>query len=231
MIAHRVMFASRPGRLLVAEQFELKFERIASGSKSQFVKEGLRHPAVSVVTGGAQRTSAQHEWLRGGVKRVSRRKTGRIRVPSNAAAGGRVLFIAKGDKVLPPGRDLALRIQAGFKPKGSAGAEGVVGNVIFAGPEQLDRHVNALGNPCGFDQVVVLEPPAKAASRAHHVSSDVILMDAKRLGYQSMTILRQRTGRPHLQLAVFPVRRSALWLQRDVCNERIFIGGFDDLCR
>src|ERR1035437_2326365 len=101
---------------------------------SELVKEGLRHPAVSVVTGGTQCSGAQHEWLCGGVKSIRRRKSSGIRILSDAAAGGRVLFIAKGREVLPPGRHLALRIKAGFQPKGPARPEGVVGNIIFARP-------------------------------------------------------------------------------------------------
>ena len=142
-----------------------------------------------------------------------------------------MLFIAKGHEVLPPGSELALRIEAGFQPNGSARPEGVVGNVIFARPEQLDRRVNALGDPRSLHQVVVLKSPAKAASRAHHVSGDVALLDAERLGYQSAAIDRQSAGGPHLQLAVFPVRSGALRLKRDVRNERVFVGGLDDLGR
>jgi len=61
MVAYGVVFARGPGRLRVAEQVELELERVASGSMSQLVKKGLRHPAVSVVTGSAQRSGAQHE--------------------------------------------------------------------------------------------------------------------------------------------------------------------------
>ena len=42
MVAHGVVFARGPWRLLVAEQFKLELERIASGGVSQLVKEGLR---------------------------------------------------------------------------------------------------------------------------------------------------------------------------------------------
>ena len=60
---------------------------------------------------------------------------------------------------------------------------------------------------------------------------DVALLDAKCLGHQFAAIDRQRAGGPHLQLAVFPVRRGALRLKRDVGNERILVSGLDDLGR
>jgi len=89
-----------------------------------------------------------------------------------------------------------------FRPTVPAGAEGVMDNVVFARPEQLDRRVNLLGDPRGLDRVVVLQPPAKAAAPAHHVRGDVALFDAECLGDQLQTVARQGAAGPHLQLAV-----------------------------
>jgi hypothetical protein len=68
-----------------------------------------------------------------------------------------MLFIAISDEMMPPGSELALCIEAALQAYHSAGAEGVVGNVVFARPEQLDRRVNPFGDPCGLDQIVVLQ--------------------------------------------------------------------------
>ena len=75
-----------------------------------------------------------------------------------------MLAVSKGDEMLAPGSHLSLRVKACFQAKRSAWTEGVVGDVIFARPEQLDWRVHAFRDPRGLDQIVVLQPSAKAAS-------------------------------------------------------------------
>jgi len=119
-----------------------------------------------------------------------------------------VLFIAKGDKVLRQAVILPCASRPALNPKVPPGGRGR-GQFIFADQSNLTGTSMRLA-------ILRLSPGSRsgarrptAASRAHYVSSDVVLLDAKRLGYQFATVLRQCTGRPHLQLAVFPVRRSA----------------------
>ncbi len=142
-----------------------------------------------------------------------------------------MLAVSKGDEMLPPGSHLSLRVKACLQAKRPTWTKGVVGDVIFARPEQLDRRVHAFRDPRGLDQIVVLQPAAEAASGAHHVRRDVALLDAQCLGHQCATITRQRAGRPHLELAVFPVRSCALGLKRDMGNEWEFVSRLDNLRR
>ena len=123
-----------------------------------------------------------------------------------SAAAGLMLVIAKGHEVMPPGRELALRIKAAFQPNRASRPEGIVRDVIFARPQQLDRGINALGDPGHFHQVVVLQSPAEAASRAHHVRGDVALVNSECLCHQPSAIDRQSASGPHFQLS------SAPWL-------------------
>ena len=75
-----------------------------------------------------------------------------------------MLAVSKGDEMLPPGSHLSLRVESCFQAERPTWTKGVVGDVIFARPEQLDRRVDAFRDPGGLDQVVVLQPSAKAAS-------------------------------------------------------------------
>src|SRR5579872_1495472 len=104
-------------------------------------------------------------------------------------------------------------------------------DVIFARPQQLDRGIDALGDPGRFHQIVVLKSPAEAASRAHHVSRDVALLNSKRLGYQSAAVDWQSAGGPHFQLSVFPVCRGSLRLERDMREEWVLVSGVHYLDR
>ena len=61
-----------------------------------------------------------------------------------------MLFIAKGHQVMPPGRQLALRIQAGLSGQPFPRPEGIVRDVIFARPQQLHRNVDLLRDPGGL---------------------------------------------------------------------------------
>ena len=142
-----------------------------------------------------------------------------------------MLAVSKGDEMLAPGTHLSLRVNACFQANRSAGTEGVMDDVIFAGPEQLDWRVHAFRDPRGLDQIIVLQPSAKAASGAHQVRRNVALLDAKRLRHQCATVSRERAGRPHLQLAVFPMCSGALGLKRDMGNEGKFVRRLDNLRR
>ena len=89
----------------------------------------------------------------------------------------------------------------------------------------------SLRDPGRLDHVVVGEPPAEAAADPRHVDRDVGLGDAERARDELPARLRVLGGRPDLDLAVLEMRGAVLRLERGVRDERIEVGGLDDLGR
>ena len=77
------------------------------------------------------------------------------------------LVVAEADEVVAPGDQLAGRVDAGLQEVEAAGTVVVVPHVVFTRPQQLHRHADLLRDRRRLDHVVVGEPAAEAAARAH----------------------------------------------------------------
>ena len=150
---------------------------------------------------------------------------------SMPAAETRRGAIAVGGEVLPPGDEMALGVEAGAEGVRASGAVGVVGDVVFAGPEELDGAVDLLGEPRGFHQVVVLQAAAKAAADAAEMNGDVAGLDVRGAGCLGAAFAGRLAGGPELQLAVLKGGGCVHRLHGHMGDEGIGVGGFDDLGR
>ncbi len=79
------------------------------------------------------------------------------------------------------GGDVAVRVERGAQFMPRAWAVKVVADVVFARPDQLDRHAGLHGDGRGLNHVVVFQPPAKTAAGAAHMDDDLVARDAERL--------------------------------------------------
>ena len=181
------------------------------------------------MAGCAECSGAQQERLGGGVEGVGGDAAGGELGGVDTGGGDQARAIAVGGHVLPPCDDMALGVEACPEGVLASGAVVVVGNVVLAGPEELDGDVDLLGEPGGFDEVVVVQAAAKASADAAEVDCDVGGLDVERAGGLGAAFGAGRlAGGPELELAVFKGGGCAHRLKRSVSEEGICVGGFDD---
>ena len=124
-------------------------------------------------------------------------------MPGNVGRIAELVALPVADEVIVPGDDLAGGVQAGLEVMEAARTVEIVRHVVFASPQELDRHADGLGDPGGFGHVVVGEAPAETAAGAHLVLDDVAFGDAQGASHElrgrcrgSATATRFRTCRP-----------------------------------
>ena len=104
---------------------------------------------------------------------------------------------------MQPGRRLACIVQTRFEPLHRDGVEVVVGDVVLAGPGQLDRlAVHRLGDERRLDHVVRLGLAAEAAAEQRDVDGHVLGRDAEARRQVIARGLRRLHAGPGLALAV-----------------------------
>src|SRR5579871_317449 len=111
----------------------------------------------------------------------------------------------------------------------TAGAIEVVAEIVFAGPEQLDRDADSLCDPSGLDHVVIAEPAPEAASAAKLVDGYGAGENLKGLSDDLQAGGRGLARRPDFELAILIRSRAVLRFQRSVRQEWVRVGGLDDL--
>ena len=103
-----------------------------------------------------------------GITIVSNAKFGTKRAGNSSAPmlarGGELLALAEGDEVIAPRDQLAGGVDAALEEVEAGGTVEVVPHVVFARPQQLDRHADLLGDPRRLHHVVVGQPAAEAAA-------------------------------------------------------------------
>ncbi len=140
----RCVLLTRHGHHLVAQNFQLKLQRIAPRRHRQLIDKRLTHPRISVATRSTQVAGTQHQRHRRSVERIRWSQARREFVTANVRPRRKLLAIAVGHQVVAPRDQLALCVEAGLQPYRSPCAVGVVRHVIFARPQQLDRHIDLL---------------------------------------------------------------------------------------
>ena len=135
--------------------------------------------------------------------------------------------------------ELAGRVEPGLEVVVGRRPVLVVGHVVFARPQQLDRNARQprrgplvgddLGDAGDLDVVVAHQPASESAAGPDQMHRDVLRRNAgaQRRMLQAGDLAR----RPDLEAAVVVVRRRVLRLERRVRQEREVVLGLDDLGR
>ncbi len=135
-------------------------------------------------------------------------------MPPILAGARRTSALAEGHEVVAPGGQPALGVQPRRQPVEAGRTVEVVLDVVLAGPQQLHRRADRLGDPRRLDHEVVHQPPAEAAAAAGEVDGDVLGLDPQGLGHQLAAVLGVLGRGPDLDLAILEAGRAVLRLQR-----------------
>ena len=131
------------------------------------------------------------------------------------------------DDPVGPGDRLAPRIQSRGDPVVVVGPVDVVLDIFLAGPDDLDRPLDLLGDADGLGHVVMLEPPAEPAAQQVVVHHDFLQRQAGDLGRGRLgSALHLRAG-PHLAPILPHVDGAAQRLHGGVRQERRLVDRFD----
>jgi hypothetical protein len=144
---------------------------------------------------------------------------------------GELAALAEGDEMIAQRHQLAGAVEPGFEEVKAGRAVEVVLDIVLPGPDKLDRAADLFRNPGRFDHKVIAQPPAEAAAHPRHIHGNVALGDAERRCHELGAGSRKLGRRPEHDFAVLKVRRAVLRLEADMGEERIRIGGLDDVRR
>ena len=207
-------------------------QRILAGGDGDLVDEPLLHERDAVGGRRPQRTDGDAER-----RHVLGRDQHVLDEAARELVGGND-GVRAGDEIAI--RDqLAARVQAGLEEMEAGRAVLVVRHVVFARPQQLDRHARQPrgrpllgddpGDPRHLDVVVAHEPPAESAAGAHEMERHVLGRNAG--AERRMLLGRNLARRPDLQLPIVEVRRGVLRFERRMRQQREEVLGLDDLRR
>ena len=160
----RALAPAAASRLLVRQQVESELQRILARRVRQLVDERLHDEREAVAARRAERSGRHAERHRRDVERVVRDEARREFGPPPGAR--RSTRFAERDEVIAPRDELAGRVDAAREVVEAGAAIRIVLHVVFARPQQLDRHAgHLLRDRRRFDHVVVGQAPAEAAAR------------------------------------------------------------------
>src|SRR3970282_2154469 len=135
------------------------------------------------------------------------------------------------DEVIPPRHETPGRVHAGLEEVEPSWPIVVVAHVVFARPQHLHGHANLLRDGSGLAHVVVGQTAAESATGALDVDRDVRFGNTKRARHERAPVGWRLRRRPDLHLAVAPVRRAVLRLERCGRDKEIVVRRLDNLGR
>ena len=213
------------------QHVDAELQRIFAGGNGAFVDESLKRKRQRIGPRRAQRAGRHAERHDGDVHLEIRHEARRILSRSDVGAGRKLLAFAEGDTVIAERDQPATCVESTGKLMESARTEHVVMHVVFARPEQFDRHLGFPSDPRGFHQRIVVQAAAEATTGTHHVNGDLIFFQAQRRRDQRASTLRRLRGGPQLARCTGHARGAVLRLEWCVGDERIAVFGRDHLGR
>ena len=122
---------------------------------------------------------------------------------------------------------MPFRIEAGGDPVEEIGPVHVVLDVFLAGPHDLHRAVDMLGDLDGADDAVGLQPPAEAAADQMIVDHDLVQRQAGGLRRRRLGARDGLAADPDFAAVLADMNRAVHRLHRRVREERNLVGRLD----
>ena len=144
----------------------------------QLVDEGMEHEGQGIGARGPERSGRNAERHQRLLEPEIWDEAGRELGRGESGAAGRLVSLTEGDEVIFPGDQLAGGIDATLEEMEPGGTIEVVFHVVLAGPQELDRRPDLLGDPGRLDHVIVGQPASESAAAPNHVDGDVGGSDA-----------------------------------------------------
>ena len=162
----------------LAQEVEAELDLVLSGGVGQLIEERVHHEGDGIAAGRPEGAGGHAERDGGLFQSEGRDEPGRELGCREPGAAGELVALAEGDEVVPPADDPAVPVHAALQEMEAGRPVEVVLDVVFPGPEELDRGTGLLRDPGGLDHVVVREPAPESAAGPSHVDRDGGLVDA-----------------------------------------------------
>ena len=130
-------------------------------------------------------------------------------------------------EAIVPGDRHALLVETGGQPVEPIGPVHVVLDVFLAGPHDLHRAVDMLGDLDRADDAVGLQPPAEAAADQMIVDHDLVQRQARGLRGRRLDARDRLVADPDFAAVLADMHRAVHRLHRGVRQERNLVGRLD----
>ena len=107
----------------------------------------------------------------------------------------------------------------------AAGAQEILGDVVFAGPGQLHRPACLLCDGRRFHHIIILQAPAEPTAHPHHVDGDIFRGHAQQFRHGGTARFRILRRRPDLDRVAINAGRAIDRLHRHMRDEGVGIVG------
>ena len=197
----------------------------------QFIDKGMDNPGERIAAWSAQGTGGDASWNEGCFYSEVGDEVGGEFAGTDVRGGDEFFAFTETDEMVMPGSEFAVCINATAHVLKTTGTIEVVTHIVFARVEQFDGCAREeLGNPGGFDHVVIGETTAEATAGAELVDRDVCRIDAKGLSRHLLTATGSLTGGPDFELAVFEFGGAIARFELGVRDEGEGVFDVDSFC-
>jgi len=221
-----------------AESAEKKFDGVATGGVSKLVEKAGKDELIAGRIDGApvaeRHIGVGDRKLEAEVGSEGARKVEGIDLGCllRRDAGSVVKDFDGGrGAAMEPGDEVVLVVEASLEEVVSGGAVEIVANVVFAGPDDLDRSFQLAREESGFHGVILNETAAETAADESDMDLDVVARNVEGGGDGISGSAWNLRRRPDFAGVGSDGGDAIYRLHRGVGKEGDFVGGFDALRR
>ena len=167
------------GTLALGEQGLPERHRIGVGRMGQFINEALNDKRDGIGAGCPEGSGGDaHGDQRQVILVIGDEPRRKLAASHFRTARGLGSIIGDRDEMVAPSDDLAVSVNTAREIVPAARPIEVMAEIVFAGPDQLNRCANFASDPRGLDHEIVDQASTKAAAAAGHMDRDVIRLQA-----------------------------------------------------